>query len=85
MNKRIHFSLLAFLLGFAVILDAQPPDKQPVKRKQTKEIKMENDIYLDNEKQEYSYNFTLLSGIKIMVDEGQRLTKLKKELKELRK
>jgi peptide-methionine (S)-S-oxide reductase len=45
MNKRIHFSLLAFLLGFVVILNAQSPGKEPVKRKQTKEIKMETAIF----------------------------------------
>jgi peptide-methionine (S)-S-oxide reductase len=45
MNKRIYLSLLAFLLGFTVTLDAQSTDKQPVKRKQTKEIKMETAIF----------------------------------------
>ncbi len=45
MYRQIHFSLLAFLLGFTVTLDAQPSDKQPTKRKQTKEIKMETAIF----------------------------------------
>jgi len=45
MNKRIYLSLLAFLLGFAVTLDAQSTDKQPVKRKRTKEIKMGTAIF----------------------------------------